>query len=81
MLQKIIQVGNSAAVTIPKSLMEEINLRVGDQLEVEGDHQLEMLIIKKKNSPYKSKITPEFKDWLDKFIKKNASLLAELARR
>ncbi len=34
MAQKIIKVGTSAAVTIPKGVMENLGLQVGDQVEL-----------------------------------------------
>jgi len=55
MRQKIIRVGNSAAVTIPKKVLEETGLKVGEEAEIdvrpifEADseiHQLTKQIIK-----------------------------------
>ena len=34
MIQKIIRVGNSVAVTIPKTVIEEKNLKVGDSIDI-----------------------------------------------
>jgi len=34
MIQKIIRVGNSVAVTIPKTVIEEKSLKVGDSVDV-----------------------------------------------
>lgn len=80
MKQKIIKVGNSAAVVIPKEFLDRSKISVGDILEVETDSQMKMLIMKPENSPYQIKITPEFKHWLDDFVKKNDSLLKKLAK-
>jgi putative addiction module antidote len=35
MVQKILQVGNSAAVSISKKYLELLNLSVGDQIQIE----------------------------------------------
>lgn len=84
MLQKIVQVGNSAAVIIPKSLLEEIGLDVGDRI-----------VIKTVRKPLKVEIVPERKDLLsrgsgitksfarsvDQFIQKYRPALEELAKR
>jgi len=35
MIQKIIRVGNSAAISIPKKVLEEKNLKIGDLAEVD----------------------------------------------
>ena len=37
MIQKIIRVGNSVAVTIPKKVMGEKNLKVGDSVNITID--------------------------------------------
>lgn len=34
MIQKVIKVGNSLAVTIPKKVVKEKNLKVGDSLNI-----------------------------------------------
>lgn len=80
MTQKIIKVGNSFAVTIPKSFVNEVGFKAGDQVDVESDKDLKLLIVKPSGSPLKTKITPEFKAWLDDFNRKNKKALQELAR-
>lgn len=45
MLQKIIQVGNSAAITIPKSFLGEINGRIGEKVRVEMDAKKMRLLV------------------------------------
>jgi len=80
MKQKIIKVGNSAAVTLPAAFVREGNLRVGSEVLVEPNTQYNYVTIKPANSSYKTAITPEFKDWLDKFTKKNNQLLKKLAK-
>ncbi|MBI5420801.1 MAG: AbrB/MazE/SpoVT family DNA-binding domain-containing protein [Parcubacteria group bacterium] len=37
MIQKVLKVGSSAAVTIPKKSLEELGLRIGDNVAVEID--------------------------------------------
>lgn len=81
MKQKIIKVGNSAAVTIPQKFLKEVGWKPGDELLMEGDSRTGILILKDEDSPYKSKITPEFKQWLDDFTSRNKSLLEELAKK
>jgi len=79
MKQKIIKVGNSAAITLPASFVREAGLSVGSEVIVEPNTTYNVLFVKPKNSSYKTKITPEFKEWLDGFIKKNTPLLKKLA--
>lgn len=81
MIQKIIKVGNSAALTIPQSFIKKVGWKVGDELVVEGDVQTKLLLVKEKSSPYNTRITPEFKQWLDNFTERNSALLEELAMK
>ncbi|NIT04513.1 AbrB/MazE/SpoVT family DNA-binding domain-containing protein [Candidatus Saccharibacteria bacterium] len=38
MAEKIIKTGNSAAVTLPARFVKDLNLRIGDPVEVEMDY-------------------------------------------
>jgi len=38
MAEKIIKTGNSAAVTLPAKFMRDLNLKLGDLVEVEMDY-------------------------------------------
>ncbi len=81
MIQKIIKVGNSAAITIPKQFLKEAKMKVGDEVIVEENARNEMLLIKsKKRADYPS-LTPEFFSWLDMVTKKYKEVIAELANR
>ena len=71
MIQKVIRVGNSLAVTIPKKTLEEKNLKVGDLVQVDLEPT-------KKS---RSKVTPDFINWVDKYIEKNRPALEELANK
>ena len=80
MTQKIIKVGNSFAVTIPKSFVNEAGFKSGDEVIVESDKDLKLMVVKPAGSPIQTKTTPEFKAWLDDFNKKNKKALQELAK-
>lgn len=79
MIQKIIKVGNSAAVTIPKEFLHEAHLEIGDEMNVETNGNLRMLLATPKGQNASSSLTPEFKEWLDDFIKEYKPVLEELA--
>lgn len=81
MLQKIIQVGNSYAVTIPSSFTEEVGWKVGEQIMVTADVESETIKIQQKKSALRSGTTPEFKSWLKKFNTKHKKALTELAKK
>ena len=72
MIQKIIRVGNSVAVTIPKKVLEEKNLKVGQLAEVD---------VQPVTKTRKITLTPSFLKWVDDYIEKNRPALEELARR
>ena len=70
MRQKIIRVGHSAAVTLPKKILQEKGLKIGQEAEIEispADKQ--------------TTISPEFLNWVDKYIEKNRPALEELAKK
>ena len=72
MIQKIIRVGNSVAVTIPKKVLEEKNLKVGQLAEVD---------VQPVSKTRKITLTPSFLKWVDKYIENNRPALEELARK
>ena len=45
MTQKVLKVGSSAAVTIPKRSLEELGLKPGDDVHVEIDRKRKSVII------------------------------------
>lgn len=55
--QKIIKIGTSAGVTIPKKQLEEMSVTVGDEIE---------LVIKPKNSKLRN-FSNEFDDFMDAY--------------
>ncbi len=81
MLQKIIQVGNSYAVTIPSSFAEEVGWKAGEKVVVTADVESETLKIQQQTSVLRSGITPEFHNWLKKFNAKYKNVLEELSKK
>lgn len=82
MLQKVIQVGNSLAVTIPKGFVDEIRLRAGQKIRVEGDPDTATFMVQPVNvSMQKENLTPEFLRWLKKFNARYKDALKELAKK
>ena len=45
MTQKVLKVGSSAAVTIPKKSLEELGIKIGDKIRVEVDRRKQSVII------------------------------------
>lgn len=82
MLQKVIRVGNSYAVTIPRGFVEEIKLRPGQRVRVEEDLDSETLMITPVDARApKGNLTPEFLNWLKKFNAKYKDALSLLAKK
>lgn len=81
MVQKIIQVGNSYAVVIPKNLVDELNWKVGEKVFVDKDALSDSIRVQTKPSEKESAITPEFYSWLKEFNKKYKTALIELAKK
>lgn len=79
MTQKIIKVGNSAALTLPIQFLRDAGLSIGDEMDVETNGKLKMVLAKSKSSLPKSALTPEFKSWLDQFLSEYKPVLDELA--
>lgn len=68
MTQKVIKIGSSAGVTIPKKQLEELGLKIGDQVDL-GD-------IKPAGKTLK-----DFSKELDNFMDTHEQDLQNLARR
>ena len=76
MLQKILKVGSSAAVTIPKKSLEELGLSIGDSVRVsvnstEHKISIEQAVV----------VDRELVDWTKKFIGKYRTALEALAKK
>lgn len=82
MTQKIIQIGNSTGVIIPKSLLIEIGLTQGSQVIIEKDPLTKSLSIRKKGEKSnRSSLSPRFLQLLDEVNTEYGSVLQELASK
>jgi len=76
MTQKVLKVGSSAAVTIPKKSLHELGLKIGDWVVVEVDKKKRTVLIKQSH-----KINQELINWTDRFIEKYRPALEALAKK
>lgn len=76
MIQKVLKVGDSAAVTIPKKSLEELGLKIGDQVKLEINSKNKKVIIEPAR-----KVNKELLDWTDRFIARYRSALLALAKK
>lgn len=82
MLQKVIKVGNSAAVTIPKDFLDQTGIKPGDKVMVDADRVSESMSVYKAGSKNnKSSITPEFLDTVKKINQRYGPALRKLAEK
>ncbi|MBI2011330.1 AbrB/MazE/SpoVT family DNA-binding domain-containing protein [Candidatus Daviesbacteria bacterium] len=77
--QKLYKNGNSVAVTIPKELMKELNLRDGSLVVVKKEGN-ELVV-----TPQKKTLAPgvdhKFTKMVDEFIEDHKDVLEELSKR
>lgn len=82
MQQKIIQIGNSTGIIIPKSLLDQVGLQAGNEVEIQEDKNNKSLILVKKGTQIKSSsINTHFLNILEKVNKNYSSALKELAEK
>ncbi|MBI2430784.1 MAG: AbrB/MazE/SpoVT family DNA-binding domain-containing protein [Candidatus Levybacteria bacterium] len=82
MLQKVIQVGNSYAVTIPRGFADEIGIKPGQKVRVDEDFDTETLtVVPVESKIVKGSLTPEFLKWLKGFNARYKDALKELAKK
>ena len=71
MPQKVLRVGKSAAVTIPKKSLDDLGLHIGDQVSVEVDIKKKSMIITRQKALSKQdeKIARLTADFIDRYRK------------
>jgi putative addiction module antidote len=79
MTQKVIKVGNSSAVIIPKQSLLELGLKPGDKVVVETDKKRKRLLVK--SSGRQARVSNELLDWTEKFIQRYRPALEALAKK
>jgi putative addiction module antidote len=81
MIQKIIQVGSSAAVTIPKKFLKEAGFQTGDEVRVDTNLKTKSITISPKEEALETSITPQFAQMVSDFIKTYRPALEKLAKK
>jgi len=74
MTQKLLRVGSSAAVTIPKKSLKELGLKIGDEVRVQVSLKERAVTIRPAH-----RVEKEVLDWTDSFIKRYRPALEALA--
>lgn len=81
MTQKIIKVGTSAAVTIPKKSLGELEVKIGDKVIVTIDRKKKVVVIEPVKKKTKKKINTELIAWTDNFIEQYRSAFEALVKK
>lgn len=80
MQQKIIQIGNSTGIIIPKSVLDQLGLQTGNEVELQKDPTNQSLTIVKAGTKIKSSsINEHFLTVLEKVNTQYSAALKELA--
>lgn len=74
MTRKILQIGDSAGITIPKDLLKKLGLKVGESVELQEENGAVML-----KKPQSEVVDKELLSWTDEFIDTHREALEELA--
>lgn len=76
MTQKVLRVGSSAAVTIPKRFLGELGLKIGDQVRVIVDRKRRAVVVRPSIA-----VDEELLTWTRRFIEKYRPALEALAKK
>lgn len=82
-IQTVFKAGNSNVISIPKALLEEMEIKTGQKVMLEkSPHDQSFILRKVQKSPKKEKVSDkEFKKWLDNVLKSDKEILHELELR
>ena len=77
MSQKIIKVGSSAAVTLSPDILEKLDVKVGDSVDVSAYDSSGVATLRRAGK--RDGVNPDVLIWTNAFIDKNRKLLEKLA--
>lgn len=76
MIQKVLKVGSSAAVTIPKKALVELGIKIGDSVSLSIDAKSRKFTVEAQGV-----VDTETVDWARGFMKKYKGALSALAKQ
>ena len=80
MYRKIFRTGNSMVVSIPKDILDELQLSEGEDVSVELDTQQRQIVISPVEKPAAAGIDETFARQVDDFIEKYRPALEALSK-
>ena len=79
--QKIIKVGNSYGLLLTKDVMDQMQLKEGDEVYTSVQPEIGTMILKSPQAMYMTDKKKSVKKWLDEFVKDNNDLLIKLSNK
>jgi len=80
MLRKIFRTGNSIVVSIPKDILDELDLSEGEDVSIELNRQQRQIVISPIKRPLAEGIDETFAKQIEEFIKEYRPALEALAK-
>ena len=80
MVRKIFRTGNSVVVSIPKDILDELQLSEGEDVSIELNSQQRQIVISPIQRPLAVGIDEAFAKQVDEFIKEYRPALEALAK-
>lgn len=81
MTRKIVQTGSSLAITLPREVVEQLDLKKGDEVDVSVHPQTGAVIVRAGVRYFDGgKVTKRFKELSKDLLKRRARLYRELAK-
>jgi putative addiction module antidote len=80
MLRKLFRTGNSIVISIPKDILDELNLSEGESVSVELDSKQRQIVISPVERPLAVGVDETFARQVDGFIKEYRPALEALAK-
>lgn len=77
MVQKVIKVGSSAAITLSKQVIKDLGLAVGDSVRTAIDRRRRRLYVE----PAGVQASDETREWTQRFIERYRPALEALAKK
>lgn len=81
MLRKVFKTGNSLVVSLPKDLLESLDMREGTDVSVELDRQNRQILIRPAELPLAGGLSEEFARQVSEFIEQYRPALEALASK
>ena len=81
MTQKVVKVGSSAAVIIPKRSLEELGIKIGDRVSIATNKKRRNFVVEPVSRRVEQAIDSEVRAWTKKFIARYRPALKALARK